>query len=321
MSTVSRREAVQRILTAAAAPILASCGADRLLNPQLFTAGSVGPVSLIGGGDQHSTGTNQSHRTGEIIKGMLDRDPTAWAFANGDLVPTGTEQEYAQGYDVAWGSFLSRTFTTMGNHDIIADPSGNNYFDYVGNRGGPRGKGYYAVTLGAWRCYFLNSQMVRAEQAAWLAADLPHWENYHIMAMWHIPHFASPCEHTGGKSMAWPGDNGTGQFWQALQDHRAEFVIGGHVHRWERFPRMIRNSSKPEQGTLSSQGIRQFVVGTGGVVPMPPFAQRHPYVERIVPVRGVAKFTLRSDRYEWKFTDLDGTVRDSGIQMCRKVPA
>jgi hypothetical protein len=34
--------------------------------------------------------------------------------------------------------------------------------------------------------------------------------------------------------------------------------------------------------------------------------------------RGVARFDLYSDRYTWKFTDIDGVVRDSGTEMCRK---
>ena len=43
------------------------------------------------------------------------------------------------------------------------------------------------------------------------------------------------------------------------------------------------------------QGIRQFVVGTGGVSTLPVFTL-HPRAEKIVVTRGLMQFTLKSDR-------------------------
>jgi hypothetical protein len=328
-STMTRRGALQRIAGLAALPLVASCDVDRLLTPSLALSSAMSPVSLIGAGDPHalSFATPQNaYATGKMIASRLAADPSAWAFCNGDLVPNGTATELRDGYDKAWGAFKARTLPTVGNHDLLADPTGTPYYDYWGALAGTRGKGYYAKTFGNWRGYFLNSQAVRSEQAAWLAADLPRWTNYHILAMWHIPHYVSPCNHHGVKvPMGWPGFNGMGQFWEALQKYQAEFVIGGHTHRYERFPRMIRNLKDVPNGTIVAdptqyQGIRQFVIGTGGVPTMPAFTP-HPQVEKIVVTRGVVQFTLHADRYEWKLTDVTGVVRDSGTQTCRKVLA
>ena len=43
----------------------------------------------------------------------------------------------------------------------------------------------------------------------------------------------------------------------------------------------------------------------------------HPRSERQFVTRGVTKFVLHADRYEWQFTDVTGVVRDSGSQACR----
>lgn len=328
-STMTRRDAVQRIAGLAALPLVTSCGVDRVLSPSLTLSSAMSPVTLIGGGDPHAptfASKQNAYAVGKMIAAKLAADPSAWAFCNGDLVQYGSATELRDGYDKAWGAFKARTLPTMGNHDLLTDPTGGPYYDYWGALAGARGKGYYAKTFGNWRGYFLNSQAVRAEQAAWLAADLPKWTNYHIFAVWHIPHYVSPCLMQGVQNqMGWPGDKGTGQFWTLLQNFEAEFVIGGHTHRYERFPRMKRNTRDIWNGIIvpdprQYQGIRQFVVGTAGVSTMPVFAP-HPQVEKIVVTRGVMQFTLKSDRYEWMLTDVNGVVRDSGTQSCHKVIA
>jgi hypothetical protein len=309
---LSRREAVQQLIAVAAAPFVVGCGMDRLLSPRpsfSSAASSAGPVTLIGAGDQHAAPSNYAHRTGPMVKAVLDSNPNAWAFAVGDLVPNGTEAEYLN-YHKVWGAFRERTLFAMGNHDRKADPTrATAYYDYVGELGGPRGQGHYAKTLGAWRCYFLNSEWRGDEQLAWLKADLPEWSStHHIMAMWHSPLFASVCAHAG-RAMIFPWK--VGPWWQVLQQHGAEFVVSGHVHRWERYPRMLRD------GKASAAGMRQFITGTGGVKPMD-ILTAHPRSQRRLVTRGIAQFELHSDRYTWKFTDLNGVVRDSGTQFCRK---
>ena len=55
----------------------------------------------------------------------------------------------------------------------------------------------------------------------------------------------------------------------------------------------------------------------GPSVPAVSLLPVHPRSERQFVTRGVTKFVLHADRYEWQFTDVTGVVRDSGSQACR----
>jgi acid phosphatase type 7 len=312
---LSRRQA----LGVLAAPFLAACFPDRLTGPgrsKLSAAALTDRVSLIGAGDPHAAAyktTRAVSKVGTMIRQALEADPNAAAFALGDLVPTGTVEEYQTGYAPMWGPFLDRTFCVLGNHDRVADRTATAYYDYVGERGGPRGRGFYAVNLGDWwRSYFMNSEQWHDAQTTWLRADLAEWQGKrHILAVWHTPLFASVCEHNG-KAMTWPWK--LNAWWQVLQEHGVECVISGHVHRYERFPRMLRN------GSPSAQGLRQFIVGTGGAGNMP-IRTVHPLSQSQVITRGMARFDLYPDRYEWSFIDMMGVKRDWGRQVCRQAVA
>jgi calcineurin-like phosphoesterase family protein len=315
MEPISRRTALAVLLAPLAA---AGCSFDSILSPSdrqdrsQFGLSRTDPhLTLIGAGDTHSKANiGSSQRTGRMMQALLSATPAALAFHVGDLTEHGTAAELEL-YHSVWGSFKERTHFMMGNCDLATDPKGAAYYKYVGELGGPSGKGYYAKTYGAWRCYFMNSQANRSEQTTWLANDLPHWAGYHIMAMWHQPMFASICAHNK-RAMTYPG--ALGVWWKLLQDYGAEFVVSGHVHRYERFARMLRD------GTASNLGIRQFISGTGGVGTMN-ILKVHPLSERQFVARGAMRFDLYADRYEWKFTDLTGVVRDSGVQICHRVPA
>jgi predicted phosphodiesterase len=319
---ISRRQAIGIL----AAPIIVGCRGLELTGPgsgsRASAAGGAANavdgsrITLIGAGDQHAiSGVLRVYRekTAAMVKSVLDADPTAWAFSAGDLTHHGAEAELRDGYDPSWGAFKTRTLFTFGNHDRYTDTTGAIFYDYTG------AEKYYARTLGSWRIYVLNCESPDMggaspnEQTAWLKADLAQHSDRHIMAMWHYPHFSNVCAHAG-KEMTWPGK--TGPWWQVLQDHGAEFVVSGHVHRWERFAKMVRTGLRT--GAASPKGIRQFVTGNGGAN-MFGVLSRHPNCQNVTLARGVARFDLYSDRYTWKFTDIDGVVRDSGTEMCRKV--
>jgi acid phosphatase type 7 len=309
---VSRRQALGIL----AAPLVAGCRGLDMLGPSsgrvaLSTAAS-GAVTLIGAGDQHSVANLETRAlTGRMVQAVLDADPTAWAFNAGDLVYNGTAQEYRDYYNPTWGAFRQRTLFTLGNHDRKADPTASGYYQYTG------AQRYYARTLGAWRLYVLNSESVPmggadpVVQTEWLRQDCAAHPNLQKLAMWHIPMFSNACA-LHGKPMVWPGK--VGAWWRVLQEAGAEFVISGHVHRYERFARMLRT------GAASSAGLRQFVIGTGGLSNMNVLT-RHPLCEKFIVSTGIMRFDLYPDRYQWTFTDAAGVVRDSGVQMCRRVLA
>jgi|tagenome__1003787_1003787.scaffolds.fasta_scaffold20976665_4 hypothetical protein len=324
--SLSRRHALALLL----APLIAaSCSFDSILEPGKarvkalsLSSGTrvfgddVGtgdlPITLIGAGDQHAhSSKDDAKKTGAMLRQLLAANTAAMAFAVGDLAANGTPAEY-QYFDAMWGMFKDRTFYCMGNHDRIYDPEGAPYYAYVGERGGPDKLGYYVVTLGNWRCYFLNSEHCTDKaQLAWLTADLQqNAAGYHVMAMWHTPMFGSVCG-TNQKPMTRPVP--LKAWWSVLQQYGCEFVVNGHAHRYERFaPMLATGAADPVNG------IRSFTVGTGGVKTMGILAL-HPNTEARSISKGIVQYDLYPDHYEWKYTDLQGIVRDQGSQVC-KIP-
>jgi acid phosphatase type 7 len=313
---ISRRQVVGLLAAPLLAPLV-SCSHDMLAPHQPShapsrAAGASTSVTLIGAGDTHTATAKFStrSRTAAMVKTVLDADPNAWAFNAGDLVQHGTAQQYQDFYTPTWGQFKERTLFTMGNHDREKEITARHYYEYTG------AERYYARTLGSWRVYSLNSESAQLggapadEQTAWLKRDIALHKHLHILAMWHIPMFSNVCGFHG-RPMTWPGK--VGAWWQVLQENGAELVISGHAHRWERFRRMLRN------GTASSLGVRQFVLGTGGVATMP-LGSKNPNCENVTVAMGVVRCDLHPDSYEWKFTDINGVVRDQGRQTCRKAP-
>jgi acid phosphatase type 7 len=314
---LNRRDMLKSLATVAAAPLLLSnfgCTVDRILSPQ-FDAAGAGPFTLIGAGDQHAVLNLAARgRTAAQVKRVLDANPSALAFAIGDLTHTGRDIEYQQYYHQSWGQFKARTIFGIGNHDTMyALPRGAAYYAYTKT---PK---YYARTLGNnWRVYVLTCMNATeggvdfTEQLAWLKADLAQYSaTHHILAMVHYPMFASVCEYHL-KDMTSKGR--VGPMWEALQGAGCEFLVSGHAHRYERLRPMLRD------GTVSNAGIRQFVVGTGGVR-LRGIIQQHPNSEKIFVEWGVVRYDLYADRYEWKFINQYGVVRESGLQACRKVLA
>ncbi len=334
MPTLNRRDAVQRLAAVVALPFVGSCGMDRLLRPSLVAGGSeVRPIRLIGGGDPHVVGRTSwlQWRVSDHIKAMLDQDPSAYAFCVGDLVTHGTEQQFKDYYDPSWGRFKQRTLPAMGNHDMLTVPAGTPYYDYwSGLNVGERGKGYYHRLLGDhWLYIGLNSQHARREQTAWLKELLPLHANRHIIAMCHFPFLSNPCIHAAVGNMDWPADTGIGQFVAVLEQYGCELYVAGHCHSHLRTPRVVRNTRNLRNPIVSERGMREFVVGTAGSRTMTP-ASIHPLLDAnktsggrtLNHVRGITEFALYPDRYEWKLTEVSsktvlGSVRDSGVQVCR----
>jgi hypothetical protein len=62
--------------------------------------------------------------------------------------------------------------------------------------------------------------------------------------------------------------------------------------------------------------MRQFITGVGGVKSMD-ILTVDPKSERQVIAKGIVRFDLYPDRYDWTFTDVSGVVRDQGSQATR----
>jgi hypothetical protein len=334
---MTRRDAVCRLAGLAAAPLLTTCGVESLtrqgtavrrLGVNTVLSAVSQPIPLIIAADPHFKGQTMgaaAYRIASQVRTRLAANPLAWALFPGDIVENGTAQEYRDYAAPALDPILNRVLPVVGNHDNkdLANKRAESYFAYFGSRAGQAGQGYYIKTFGdTWVGFFLNSQWGLATQAEWLAAELPNYADRHVFAVLHQPFMSAPCNHKGVKViMNWPGFNGMGQLWAQLEKYGAEFLISGHCHHWERYPRMRRDTNNLPTGIVADSGVRQFVCGTGGQPTMPTWtpANPHPHIERYAEARGPAELTLHQNHYEWRLTDFSsGATLDSGTQVCRK---
>src|SRR6185369_7521082 len=119
-------------------------------------------------------------------------------------------------------------------------------------------------------------------------ADLAAHTGLCTLAYWHTPRFSSG-EH---------GDSTLIQaFWDILYAGGADVVLNGHDHDYERFaPQDPHGQADP------TQGIREFVVGTGGRSHYPFLGSAHANTEaRNDATFGVLKLTLHASGYDWDF--------------------
>jgi acid phosphatase type 7 len=266
----------------------------------------VEPVILIGAGDISGCETDGDYLTAE----MLDTIPGI-IFTTGDhAYPTGTFQQFRDCYDRAWGRHKDRTRPTPGNHDYMTQ-QGAPYYNYFGDRAGKRGEGYYAYDAGAWRVIVLNSEIPTrrgSAQERWLREELAQNPRECIIAYWHRPLYSSVRAERRFREAIKP-------LWDALYAAGADVVLNGHDHVYERFARMDANGRRDEQG------IRQFIIGTGGRS-LYPFGRPAPYSEvRDNTTYGLLKMTLRDGGYDWEFVAPPGsTFSDSGSDDCHREP-
>ena len=122
-------------------------------------------------------------------------------------------------------------------------------------------------------------------------------------AHFHHPRFSS--SERGSSSAVAP-------FWEALYEAGADVVLSGHAHNYERFaPQTPSGQADP------AQGIRQFVVGTGGRSLISFGAVQANSKVRIADTYGVIKLTLHPEGYEWQFVTAPGGMEaDSGSASC-----
>ena len=125
------------------------------------------------------------------------------------------------------------------------------------------------------------------------------------IAIWHAPRYSSGSEHGSSTSVQ--------PFWQTMANAGVELAISGHDHDYERFA--------PMNGTGAldaANGMRQFVVGTGGTSLRAVFPSPVANSEvRQASSNGVLKLTLGASAYEWEFIPIAGQAfTDRGSGTC-----
>jgi len=260
-----------------------------------------GDPVFVGAGDIANCNSTEDEATAKLLDNI-----TGTVFTLGDnAYPDGTLSQFNNCYGPTWGRHKNRTKPSPGNHDYHVNGA-DGYFDYFGAAAGDRSKGYYSYNLGAWHIIVLNSEISHSAgstQEQWLRSDLAANPKTCTLAYWHKPRFSSG-QHGN--------INSTQTFWQALYDYRADVVLSGHDHTYERFA--------PQSATGqadASRGIRQFVVGTGGKS-LYSFTSNQPNSQvRNNTTYGVLKLTLHSTSYDWQFVPIAGqNFTDSGSANC-----
>jgi hypothetical protein len=247
-------------------------------NPNLAgisKAAAAGDPVIAAAGDIACDPTDLNFNNGQGTANACDQLYTSNLLVNAGLAAVlalgdnqyycGGYQAFVQSYDLSWGRIKSITHPSVGNHEYLtsggtscdstnAEAAG--YFQYFGAAAGTVGQGYYSFDIGAWHIIALNSNCTDAggcaspsPQYLWLQADLAAHTNQCILAYWHIPLFSS-----GGRAA--PNSQA---FWNLLYAYHADLILNGHDHIYERF------APQDPTGALDiSQGIREFIVGTGG---------------------------------------------------------
>jgi len=260
---------------------------------------------VVGAGDIADCGLQGDEKTAVLLDNIQGT-----VITMGDNVyESGTVSEFNNCYNPTWGRQKYRTRPSPGNHEYrTTDAAG--YFGYFGSAAGDPTKGYYSYSLGAWHIIELNSNCsevggcgANSAQWNWLQADLAAHPALCTLAYWHTPLFSSG-EH---------GDTSTVKpFWQLLYQAGVELVLNGHDHDYERFA-----PQNPDGVADPVNGIREFVVGTGGKSLRAigvPSSNSEVHNDN---TWGVIELTLHSAGYEWKFIPVAGkTFTDSGSGTC-----
>jgi alkaline phosphatase len=271
------------------------------------------PIVIYAAGDIASCqGSAPGQNNGAMITSDMLLKTSGPIFTLGDNSnEAGTKSNYAKCYKPTWGRLLDRTYPVMGNHDRGNDIQGSAYFAYFAGRTGDWG--HYSLDLGAWHIVVLNAQCGIGEQncrtgspqEVWLKADLAATRQKCIMALWHQPLFTSGNEAPFKTARS---------FWTDLYKYKADVILNGHNHIYERyFP-------QDPNGRVDANGLREFVVGTGGSSLEPPVLP--PDVNEMVrdsSTYGYLKLTLSEDSYAWQFVAQPGQgFTDSGSANCHR---
>jgi hypothetical protein len=270
-------------------------------------AGQTATVTLVGAGDIAACDTTNDGATARLV----GRIPGT-VFTLGDNVyPYGSAQNFRDCYGPTWGEYKKRTMPAVGNHEYYHTTAARPYFDYFGWRAGPPGKGYYGYQRGSWHMVVLNSNCGkvggcgrRSPQGRWLRKNLANHPSRCTLAYFHHPLF------TSGNGVSSPQVK---PFWRMLQDRNADLILNGHAHRYERFAPMNPG------GVRSSNGIREFVVGTGGESGGDDTNRATaPNLQKLkLRTPGVLRLDLGAGTYAWKFVPIAGrTFTDSGSGSC-----
>jgi hypothetical protein len=240
--------------------------------------------------------------------GLLNASPYDALLALGDnQYEQGTLAEYNAYFSRSWGapSNKRRTYAAPGNHEIESGLTAN-YCAYFRTGAAldpcPGGRPYYSFGLGMWHVVALDSSSgtIGDAQIAWLRSDLAAHPTACTLAFWHHPRY-SPG-----------GANPLNNVWAVLMAGGVDVALVAHDHNYQRYAPMDNAGAVD-----TNHGIRQFVVGTGG---MSHETFTKPVTGREVvnvDTFGLLRLSLGRSDFSWRFLPEPGrSFQDSGAGAC-----
>lgn len=216
-------------------------------------------------------------------------------------------------------------------------PGNHDYHDDLKKNAGTY-KTYFADTLKALKAengaYYLYSFPEQSPHA-WLLVGLNRYEQWSAQRAWIdkglasstapcVLAFAHPFINSSGLHGKEEGmtDNGMVPVLDVLYKRGATVFVGAHDHSFEQF------AAQDASGRRTDDGVRSFVVGTGGASLYPrPDEKNHPLSEKFAnKSRGLLKIVLFADHYAWSFLPIPGAsainlpVTEGRCNALRKLP-
>lgn len=268
-------------------------------------------------------GVSTACRQANTSQALVDDLTVGSVLGLGDFqYDCGDLADYEVSYTPTWGRVNARMVPVAGNHEYKTGrdkygstcPSSNrtaaNYFDYFGAPAHEESAGHFSFDLGTWHLVGLNANCSKsgvggcsatASQTQWLRSDLAETTQPCIAAFWHQPYLTGRKQGLLTAYRPW---------WQELYKVRADIVLNGHVHNYQRF--IPRNAA----GAPDPDGITEYVVGTGGetLASVPATASPMPAVWK--KSFGYARFTLHADGWDMDFVSASGAVLDRSSGTC-----
>ncbi|MFP5347155.1 MAG: metallophosphoesterase family protein [Actinomycetes bacterium] len=267
--------------------------------PAIVTPGgsaSKQTVTLVAAGDIGSSPTD-SKATADLVQAL---HPDAVLPLGDNAYDEGSERNYARKYDPTWGRFKDISEPVPGNHEYRTSGA-EGYFTYF--QAQPSTQSYYAWNAGAWRLYALNCEIDCRKGSAeetWLRKGLAAHPNTPALAYVHRPRFTCSTKHEPYTDLT--------AIWDDLVAADGRLMLAGHNHSYERFA-LLDGEGRP-----NADGLRQFVVGTGGaeLYPLKPDCPNRQAQDDTT--KGVLKLTLSPTSYQWQFVSVTGKVLDEGSE-------
>jgi hypothetical protein len=264
-----------------------------------MAAGDFNPSGVVGG-NPGAVASAMRNENPAVVLGLGD-----FQYSYGSLAAI--LAAFDQNFGPKAGGLWPLVRPTAGpTHDVSSGTDTANYSTYWG-RSPFKG---YSFDLGNWHIVSLPGPAYTygvdtAGVLAWLNADLDANTKPCTLAFWHQPYWTRPtATHTRMTSVK--------PWIDTLYSHNADVILNGHQHDYQRFA-----PQNPQDALDPARGIREFVVGTGGIGHYA-FTGTAPNVEASNDTAfGALRLTLHANGYDWRFVPVAGaTYTDSGSGSC-----